>query len=198
MASSFSTGNVYAYLPRTIARDLSIVLMVLHQVIVFALFSFPLYFMAEKALGVHSGPLWKRYAARLPVGLLLWLIALAIPFFGVINDVLGAFTTTFETFIIPPLVYNVLYFHCADAAANRDAAPKPPGRLLRRLGGWTAIKWFNWGISKKRESSGRKGGGGGVFFLHRCPTHHTLPPPPLPSSHLHCRVWIWHGRLRLH
>jgi hypothetical protein len=29
-------------------------------------------------------------------GLLLWLIALAFPFFGVINDVLGAFTSTFE------------------------------------------------------------------------------------------------------
>lgn len=34
--------------------------------------------------------------ALAPAGLLLWLIALAFPFFGVINDVLGAFTSTFE------------------------------------------------------------------------------------------------------
>ena len=158
--------------------------MVLHQVIVFALFAFPLYFMAEKALKVHSGPLWKRYAARLPVGLLLWLIALAIPFFGVINDVLGALTTTFETFIIPPLVYNVLYFHSANAAANRAAAPKPPGRLLRRLGGWTAIKWFNWGISEKEKRERRgadRGGGGGGSLMSMAPlTTHTRPRPPPP------------------
>ena len=89
-------GNVYAYMPSSVARDIFIVLMVLHQVIVFGLFSFPLYFMAEKALGVHEGVYWKRVAVRLPIALLLWLIALAFPFFGVINDLLGAFTTTFE------------------------------------------------------------------------------------------------------
>ena len=83
-------------MPPSVARDISIVLMVLHQVIVFGLFSFPIYFMVEKALKVHDGPYWKRVAARLPVALLLWLIALAFPFFGVINDLLGAFTTTFE------------------------------------------------------------------------------------------------------
>ena len=35
--------------------------------------------------------------------------AIAFPFFGVINSVLGAFTTTFGTLIIPPLAYNMSY-----------------------------------------------------------------------------------------
>lgn len=52
--------------------------------------------MVEKRFGVHTGAYWKRVACRVPVGAILWLIALAFPFFGVINDVLGAFTTTFE------------------------------------------------------------------------------------------------------
>lgn len=163
-------GNVFAYFPPSVPQKISIVLMVLHQVIVFALFAFPLYFMAEKAVGVHEGaPLWKRYLVRLPIGLLLWLVALAFPFFGVINEVLGAFTTSFETYIIPPLVYNILYFHRADAALNRESAPKPPpvwiGKKFFFGGGdnsdgggdeklakskaelersWEVVKWFNW------------------------------------------------------
>lgn len=197
---------MYAYLPRSIARDMSIVLMVMHQVIVFALFAFPLYFMAEKAVGVHSDSLLKRYAVRLPVGLLLWLIALAIPFFGVINDVLGAFTTTFETFIIPPLVYNVLYFHSANAAANRASAPRPPGRLLNKLGGWKTVKWFNWGISEllgvgKSRTSVRKGVCGSIGEVFIVPAtkrtlHFTTHLTPL--SRVHCHLWVWHGWVRFH
>ncbi|KAL4441475.1 hypothetical protein ABPG77_001979 [Micractinium sp. CCAP 211/92] len=140
-------GNVYAYMPPSVARDFSIVLMVLHQVIVFGLFAFPLYFMVEKWWGVHTNaPYWKRVAARLPVGLLLWLIALAFPFFGVINDLLGAFTTTFETFIIPPLVYNIHYQLKKSAAKNRAESTKPPtnNRALSKIGGWHFVFWFNW------------------------------------------------------
>jgi hypothetical protein len=36
--------------------------------------------------------------ANLPLAaLLVWFIALLLPFFGVINDILGAFAVTFET-----------------------------------------------------------------------------------------------------
>ncbi|EFN55688.1 hypothetical protein CHLNCDRAFT_133952 [Chlorella variabilis] len=115
-------GNVYGYMPPSVARDFSIVLMVIHQVIVFGLFAFPIYYMVEKLFKVHTGAYWKRLACRVPVGLLLWLIALAFPFFGVINDLLGAFTTTFEarcTFIIPCLAYNIHYQLKKNAAQNR-------------------------------------------------------------------------------
>jgi hypothetical protein len=38
-AQAAEYSNVYAYMPVSVARDISIVLMVLHQVIVFALVS---------------------------------------------------------------------------------------------------------------------------------------------------------------
>jgi len=52
---------------------------------------------------------------------LLWLISLAFPFFGVINDVLGAFTTTFE--VIPAAQ------RCLRPSLPRRAA-KPQSRHL--------------------------------------------------------------------
>lgn len=110
-------GNVYGYMPASVARDISIVLMVAHQVIVFGLvraadpqgtadvdrttcaaqrmrhsiwvplpahvpaaaqrpsapflclqFAFPIFFMAEKWAGVHTGAYWKRLLCRLPIG----------------------------------------------------------------------------------------------------------------------------------
>ncbi|GAB4818758.1 hypothetical protein N2152v2_005804 [Parachlorella kessleri] len=137
-------GNVFAYMPSSVERDIAIVLMVIHQVIVFGLFSFPIFFMVEKAFKVHTGAYWKRVACRLPVALLLWLIALAFPFFGVINDILGAFTTTFETFIIPCLVYNIHYQLKKNAEQNRQETTIPPNRYIQKLGGYKFIFWFNW------------------------------------------------------
>lgn len=142
----------------------------------------------------------------LRTGALLWLIALMFPFFGVINDVLGAFTSTFEvccarcalcmlcpvssahtthaalwgrsamhysqapfgsvtgqctprlerasqrmspvaslgsptlslvslyalqTFIIPPLVYNIYYQLKKDASLSRAQSTKPPSKCVR-------------------------------------------------------------------
>ena len=89
-AQAAQYGNVYTYMPPSVARDISIVLMVLHQVIVFGLFAFPIFYMAEKAVGVHTGAHWKRVLTRLPISLLLWLIALAFPFFGELADVAWA------------------------------------------------------------------------------------------------------------
>ncbi|KAI7843624.1 hypothetical protein COHA_002864 [Chlorella ohadii] len=141
-------GNVYAYMPASVARDISIVLMVAHQVIVFGLFAFPIFFMVEKWAGVHNGAYWKRLLCRLPIAALLWLISLAFPFFGVINDVLGAFTTTFETFIIPCLAYNWHYQFSKNAEQHRFESTKPPtsNKWLSRLGGWRTIFYFNWVI----------------------------------------------------
>lgn len=41
---------------------------------------------------------------------------------GTVNGVLGAFTTTFETFCIPTLAFNWAYWK----KENRDLCPKPP------------------------------------------------------------------------
>ena len=58
----------------------------------------------------------------LAAGCVVMLIALAFPFFGVINSFLGAGTTTLETYIIPCLAYNLVYWR----EATQIACPLPP------------------------------------------------------------------------
>lgn len=55
-------------------------------------------------------------------GCLVMLLALAFPFFGVINSFLGAGTTTLETYIIPALAYNLVYRQ----EPAQIACPLPP------------------------------------------------------------------------
>ena len=55
-------------------------------------------------------------------GVLVMLIALAFPFFGVINSFLGAGTTTLETYIIPAVAYNWVYW----SESAQIACPIPP------------------------------------------------------------------------
>lgn len=54
----------------------------------------------------------------------MWFIALAIPFFGVVNDLLGAFCVTFETFILPPLAFNLYYQGRPDRQAAAFIKPR--------------------------------------------------------------------------
>ena len=63
----------------------------------------------------------------------LWFLAVAFPFFGVINDLLGAFTTTFETFVIPPLAYNIYYQLKKAAPEHRDQSSKPPNKWVAQF-----------------------------------------------------------------
>lgn len=60
----------------------------------------------------------------LHAGAIIWFIAVAFPFFGVINDILGAFTVTFETFIIPCLVFNIHFGYKRLSATNQMETPK--------------------------------------------------------------------------
>ena len=46
-------------------------------------------------------------------------------FYTVINGFLGAFTTSFETFIIPCAVYNYVYWR----QEARNNCPRPPFQL---------------------------------------------------------------------
>ncbi|KAH8963113.1 hypothetical protein BDL97_05G135500 [Sphagnum fallax] len=54
--------------------------------------------MWEKAIGLHLSPnyLLKSFA-RVPVVCLIWFLALAIPFFGPINSMMGAFSHSLST-----------------------------------------------------------------------------------------------------
>ena len=51
---------------------------------------------------------WKRVVFRSVVILLLLAIALSVPFFGVIVDIIGSTTVTLLNFILPPFFYILL------------------------------------------------------------------------------------------
>jgi auxin influx carrier (AUX1 LAX family) len=69
--------------------------------------------MWEKLLHIHDQPFQYRAVARLPLCAFMLFLAIAFPFFGAINAILGAFTTSFGTYIIPTIGYN-LAFSSAD------------------------------------------------------------------------------------
>jgi len=61
---------------------------------------------------------------------------------GVINSVLGAFTTTFGSFIIPAVCYN-LYYNSPERVSQMPKKSK----LLDRLGGMRTVKIVNWTVA---------------------------------------------------
>jgi hypothetical protein len=63
----------------------------------------------EKALHLHQKPFWMKILARLPLCGIVMLVGVAFPFFGPINSVLGAFTTSFTTYIIPLVAFNLVF-----------------------------------------------------------------------------------------
>jgi auxin influx carrier (AUX1 LAX family) len=129
-------SNSFNLYPRSGARDFGIVMMSLHQLVAFGLFIGPLFHIWEKFWKVHDKAFRIRVLFRLPVVGFILLIAVAFPFFGAINSVLGAFTTSFTTYIIPLVAYNLTFNSKNDASAM--AKPLPP---------WVKLPWMrlmNW------------------------------------------------------
>ena len=60
-------SNVYGVVPVSGARDVSIVLMIIHQFVAYALYVTPVFFMWERLVRTHQKPLWIRLPSRLPV-----------------------------------------------------------------------------------------------------------------------------------
>ena len=58
-------GNVYGVVPVNAARDVSIILMVIHQFVAYALYVTPV--MWEKLVGTHTKSYWIRLPSRIPV-----------------------------------------------------------------------------------------------------------------------------------
>lgn len=54
-------------MPVSGTRDVSIVLMIIHQFVAYALYVTPVFFMWEKLIKTHQKPLWIRLPSRLPV-----------------------------------------------------------------------------------------------------------------------------------
>lgn len=57
--------------------------------------------------------------------LLLWFIAIAFPFYGLINSIIGALTGSMVSFILPCFAYNLYYM---TSKQRRLTAPKQPPR----------------------------------------------------------------------
>jgi len=103
-------SNALALLPRTAFRDAAVVLMLVHQFITFGFACTPLYFVWEKLVGLHDcRSLCKRAAARLPVVVPIWFLAIIFPFFGPINSAVGSLLVSFTVYIIPALAHMITF-----------------------------------------------------------------------------------------
>ncbi|OEL25586.1 Auxin transporter-like protein 2 [Dichanthelium oligosanthes] len=130
-------SNALSLLPRTPFRDAAVVLMLIHQIITFGFACTPLYFVWEKLIGLHGcRSLCKRAAARLPVVVPIWFLAIVFPFFGPINSAVGSLLVSFTVYIIPALAHMVTY---RSAQTRENAVERPP----RFAGGWTGTYVIN-------------------------------------------------------
>ncbi|KAG6479351.1 hypothetical protein ZIOFF_062814 [Zingiber officinale] len=90
-------SNAFSLLPQTPFRDAAVVLMLIHQFITFGFACTPLYFVWEKLIGLHDcRSMCKRAAARLPVVIPIWFLAIIFPFFGPINSAVGSLLNAVE------------------------------------------------------------------------------------------------------
>ena len=62
------------------------------------------------------------------------------PFFGVINGLFAAFTTTFATYCIIPLY---LYNKAFSEDQTKELKKQHPV-IVQKLAGFKVIRWFNW------------------------------------------------------
>ena len=90
--------------------------------------------MWEKLIRISHKPFLFRAVLRLPVCGFMIFLATAFPFFGAINAILGAFTTSFGTYIIPAFAFNFAF-----PMNKEDDMTKAPYFSLRLM---RAINWL--------------------------------------------------------
>ncbi|XP_058729083.1 auxin transporter-like protein 4 [Vicia villosa] len=130
-------SNALSLLPQSGFRDSAVILMLIHQFITFGFVCTPLYFVWEKAIGMHeTDSICLRALVRLPVVIPIWLLAIIFPFFGPINSAVGALLVSFTVYIIPALAHMLTY---RTASARQNAVEKPPFFLPS----WTAVYVMN-------------------------------------------------------
>ncbi|KAL5210878.1 hypothetical protein ABZP36_006501 [Zizania latifolia] len=176
-------SNALALLPRTAWRDAAVVLMLIHQFITFGFACTPLYFVWEKLIGLHDcRSLCKRAAARLPVVVPIWFLAIVFPFFGPINSAVGSLLVSFTVYIIPALAHMITF----RSAHARENAVEPPPRFVGRWTGtfiinafvvaWVLVVGFGFGGWASMTNFVHQIDSFGLFT--KC---YQCPPPPLPS-----------------
>ncbi|KAB8091047.1 hypothetical protein EE612_016445 [Oryza sativa] len=177
-------SNALALLPRTAFRDAAVVLMLIHQFITFGFACTPLYFVWEKLIGLHDcRSLFKRAAARLPVVVPIWFLAIIFPFFGPINSAVGSLLVSFTVYIIPALAHMITF----RSAHARENAVEPPPRFVGRWTGtfiinafvvaWVLVVGFGFGGWASMTNFVRQIDTFGLFT--KC---YQCPPPPLPPA----------------
>ncbi|KAH9309620.1 hypothetical protein KI387_037531, partial [Taxus chinensis] len=119
-------SNALSVLPSSIFRNIALCFMIAHQALAFGLYVMPLNFMWEKVIGVHSSKYWIRVICRLPVTIILWFLALLVPFFGPLNSMIGSIIMSFSVFIIPCFAYIKVF---QTKTFRQDAAEKLPSWL---------------------------------------------------------------------
>ncbi|GFS42777.1 like AUXIN RESISTANT 2 [Actinidia rufa] len=146
----------------------------------------PLYFVWEKAIGMHEcKSLCKRAAARLPVVVPIWFLAIIFPFFGPINSTVGSLLVSFTVYIIPALAHMIIF---KSAAARENAVEQPPKFLGRWAGAytinvfvvvWVFIVGFGFGGWASMTNFIRQIDTFGLFTkCYQCPPPQLPPPPP--------------------
>ncbi|ONK71394.1 uncharacterized protein A4U43_C04F8100 [Asparagus officinalis] len=183
-------SNAFALLPKTPFRDAAVILMLIHQFITFGFACTPLYFVWEKLVGLHDCPsLCKRAAARLPVVVPIWFLAIIFPFFGPINSAVGALLVSFTVYIIPALAHMITF----RGAAARENAVEPPPKILGRWIGaytinifivvWVLVVGFGFGGWASMTNFVHQIDTFGLFTkCYQCPLPPSPPPLPLPAN----------------
>ncbi|XP_058077054.1 auxin transporter-like protein 1 [Magnolia sinica] len=132
-------SNAFGVLPPSKMKNVCIISMILHQYVAFLLNANPLFLAWEKLVGVHLSNIFLlRALARVPVVLVIWFFALAIPFFGPINSIMGAFLISFSVYIIPSVAFMRAYSKKQLETAQDDIAKR--GRLMY----WTSAFVATW------------------------------------------------------
>ncbi|KAJ0632607.1 putative amino acid transporter, transmembrane domain-containing protein [Helianthus annuus] len=182
--SLLNHSNAFALLPRSPWRNMAVILMLIHQFITFGFACTPLYFVWEKAIGMHEcKSMCKRAAARLPVVVPIWFLAIIFPFFGPINSTVGSLLVSFTVYIIPALAHMFTF----RSAAARENAVEPPPKFFGRWVGtytinvfvvvWVFIVGFGFGGWASMTNFIHQIDTFGLFTkCYQCPPQ--LPPPP--------------------
>ena len=132
-----SAPNAFYLFPPSPARTVGVILMSLHEFVAFGLFANPLFSIIEKAMGTQGYSLFPR---RLPMRVLLLgffvFISVLAPFFGTINGLFAAFTTSFATYIIPTVGYNIAF---SSEEQTNDLQKQHP-----KWSSYKGIRYANW------------------------------------------------------
>eukprot|EP00268_Persea_americana_P057967 TRINITY_DN6980_c0_g1_i5.p1 TRINITY_DN6980_c0_g1~~TRINITY_DN6980_c0_g1_i5.p1 ORF type:complete len:236 (-),score=34.92 TRINITY_DN6980_c0_g1_i5:1352-2059(-) len=190
-------SNAFALLPRTPSRDMAVILMLIHQFITFGFACTPLYFVWEKAIGMHDcKSMCKRALARLPVVIPIWFLAIIFPFFGPINSAVGSLLVSFTVYIIPSMAHMLTF---RSATARENAVERPPSFVGKWAGMytinlfvvlWVFIVGFGFGGWASVTNFVHQVDTFGLFAkCYQCPPplphNATLPLSPPPHHQLH-------------